>query len=342
MDGVSILGTSTSQGSTARTEMAKDYYKTLGVARNASQDEIQKAYRELARKYHPDMNPDDKTAKKRFQEVQDAFDVLNDSKKREMYDRYGSSFETMGAGGPRGAGWGPGPGGGGDGFNTEDIDFTQFFGDRFGVGPGADLGDIFGQFRRRSGRTQGRPPRGRSRGADMQAEVQIPFTTAITGGEVELDVRRPAGKSPKISVRIPAGIEDGKKIRLRGQGEPGPDGSVGDLLLTVRVASHACFFRRGNHLHVKVPVTLPEAVLGSKIDVPTPRGTVALRVPPGTSGGTKLRVKGHGVAPENGRAGDLLAEIQIVLPDEIDEASQEMIRRMDQHYAQDPRAKLQW
>jgi curved DNA-binding protein len=320
--------------------MAKDYYKTLGVSRNASQDDIQKAYRELARKYHPDMNPGDKTAKKRFQEVQDAFDVLNDSKKREMYDRYGSSFETMGAGGPRGAGWGPG--GGGGGFGAEDIDFTQFFGDRFGVEPGVDLGDIFGQFRRNSGRTQRRPPRGRGRGSDVQAEVEIPFTTAITGGEVELDVRRPAGKSPTIKVQIPAGIEDGKKIRLRGQGEPAPGGAVGDLLLTVRVASHACFRRRGNHLHVKVPVTLPEAALGSKVDVPTPRGTVALRVPPGTSGGTKLRVKGHGVAPQDGQAGDLLAEIQIVLPDEIDEASQEMIRGLDQRYSQDPRENLEW
>jgi len=323
--------------------MAEDYYKTLGVSRNASQDDIQKAYRELARKYHPDMNPGDKTAKKRFQEVQDAFDVLNDSKKREMYDRYGSSFETMGAGGPRGAGWGPGPGGGAGGFGAEDIDFTQFFGDRFGVEPGVDLGDIFGQFRRRSGRAQGRPTRGRGRGADVQAEVQIPFTTAITGGEVELEVRRPGGKSPKITVQIPAGIEDGKKIRLRGQGEPSPgEGAVGDLLITVRVAPHACFRRRGNHLHVQVPVTLAEAALGSKIDVPTPKGTVALRIPAGTSGGTKLRVKGHGVAPENGQAGDLLAEIVIVLPDEIDEASQEMIRGLEERYTQAPRANLEW
>jgi DnaJ-class molecular chaperone len=323
--------------------MATDYYKTLGVSRNASQDEIQKAYRELARKYHPDMNPDDKTAKKRFQEVQTAFDVLGDSKKREMYDRYGSSFETMGAGGPQGAGWGPGAGGGFEGFSAEDVDFSQFFGDRFGGGgPEINLGDIFGQFRRHSAGPQ-RPRRGgRARGADVQAEAQIPFNTAVTGGDVELEVREPGGRSPKINVKIPAGIEDGKKIRLRGQGQPGPGGTAGDLLITVRVAPHPCFQRRGIHLHVKIPVTLPEAALGAKVDVPTPRGTVALRVPPGTSGGTKLRVKGHGVAPKNGQAGDLLAEIQIVLPDDFDEASREVIRGLDERYSENPRANLQW
>ena len=279
--------------------MAKDYYETLGVPRNASQAAIQKAYRELARKYHPDMNPGDKTAKKKFQEVQAAFDVLNDPQKREMYDRYGSAFETMGAGGPRGgAPWGAGPGGG---FGFEDVDLSELFGERVGVGPGGGFGDIFNQFRRAAGSSRSRTAGSRRRGADLHDEVRIPFATSITGGEVRLEVRRPSGKAESIAVKIPAGIEDGKKIRLRGQGQPAPGtGTPGDVLLTVHVAPHPCFQRRGNHLHVKVPVTLPEAVLGAKVDVPTPRGAVSLKVPPGTSSGTKLRIKGHGVVPKDG------------------------------------------
>lgn len=326
--------------------MAQDYYKTLGVRRDASQAEIQKAYRELARKYHPDRNPDDKTAKKKFQEVQAAFDVLNDPQKREMYDRYGSSFETVGAGGPYGGGsWGGSPGTGFTGHGFEDIDFGQFFGERFGTGPGVDLGDIFSQFRHsgtRRRKTTGGTPR---RGADLRSELAIPFATAVTGGEAQIAVNRPSGKVETIKVKIPAGIEDGKKIRLRGQGEPAARGGTpGDILITIRVSPHPCFQRRGNHLHVKVPVTLAEAVLGAKVDVPTPRGTVSLRIPPRTSSGAKLRVKGHGVAPKNGPPGDLLAEIQIVLPREIDPATCEMIRKFDasQVHPEDPRANLRW
>ncbi len=321
--------------------MAEDYYKTLGVRRDASQAEIQKAYRELARKYHPDMNPDDKTAKAKFQQVQKAFDVLNDSEKREMYDRYGSSFETMGAGGPRGgAAWGAGPGGAG----AEAFDFSQFFGERFGEQPAGGFGDIFSQFRRAAGsrarKSATSPPR---RGADLHHELQIPLATSITGGEVQLTLRRGSGKTETITVKIPAGIEGGKKIRLRGQGEPGPRGGTpGDILITIRVAPHPCFQRRGNHLHVQVPVTLAEAALGAKVDLPTPRGIVSLRVPPGSSSGTKLRLKGRGVTPNSGPPGDLLAEIQIVLPKELGEADRQMIEEFGRRHPQDPRAELRW
>jgi DnaJ-class molecular chaperone len=291
------------------------------------------------------MNPDDKTAKKKFQEVQAAFDVLSDPQKREMYDRYGSSFETTGGAGRRGAAWGAGPGEGFGGFRFEDIDLGDLFGGRFGEGPGGpgvDLGDLFGQFARGAGRP-GKRPAGRRRGSDLESEVEIPFATAINGGEIRLDLDRPGHPRGSVAVKIPAGIEDGKKIRLRGQGSPSPaGGEPGDLLLVVRVAPHPCFQRRGNHLHVKLPVRLSEAVLGAKVDVPTPRGTVALKIPPGTSSGAKLRVKGHGVAPQNGPAGDLFAEVQIVLPPKIDESSREMVRRLDQQYAQDPRANLRW
>jgi DnaJ-class molecular chaperone len=328
--------------------MAEDYYKTLGVSREASQAEIQKAYRELARKYHPDMNPDDKTAKKKFQQVQAAFDVLNNPEKREMYDRYGSSFETMGAGGPQGGqAWGAWPGGAGGpgGFNPEDIDFSQFFGERFGQeggGGGGGFGDFFTQFRKAG---SPKAPRGGTarRGADIVHELQIPFNTAILGGEVQLSVERRSGKTETLSVKIPPGIDDGKRIRVRGQGEPAPRrGTPGDILLTVRVAPHPCFQRHGNNLQVKVPLTLGEAAAGAKIDVPTPRGTVALKVPAGTSSGTRLRVKGQGVAPKNGTPGDLFAEIQIVLPKTLSETDRQALREIDGHYPQEPRANLRW
>jgi DnaJ-class molecular chaperone len=323
--------------------MAEDYYKTLGIRRDASQAEIQKAYRELARKYHPDLNPDDKAAKQKFQQIQAAFDVLGDAEKREMYDRYGSSFETWGAGGPQGAHpWSGGFGGGPEGFRVEDIDLSQIFGERPGEPAGSPLGDIFSQFRRSTGGRSRKAARSR-RGDDITHEVQIPFGTAISGGEMQITVRRKTGKTETISVKVPPGIEDGKKIRVRGQGEPGPRrGSPGDILITVRVAPHPCFQRRGSHLLVKVPVTLAEAVLGATVDVPAPRGTVSLRVPPGTSSGTKLRVKGQGAAPRSGPPGDLLAEIQIILPSAIDDEGRKLIRQFGERYAEDPRADLKW
>lgn len=327
--------------------MAEDYYNVLGVPKNASEADIQKAYRDLARKYHPDMNPDDKTAKKKFQKVQAAFDVLNNAEKREMYDRYGSSFETRGGGGePPGAqswGWAPGAGGAGPGgFNPEDVDLSQFLGERFGQEGGGGMGDIFGQFRRAAGKFR-KPGGAQQRSSDLLQEIQIPFATSITGGEVQLSIQRPSGKTETLSVKIPAGIEDGKKIRVRGQGQPAPRGGTpGDILLCVRVQPHPYFHRRGNQLLVRVPVTLGEAVAGAKVDVPTPRETVTLSIPPGTSSGAKLRVKGHGVAPKNGPPGDLLAEIQIVLPKQLSDADRQAIQEIDKRYPQNPRADLRW
>lgn len=312
--------------------MDEDYYKILEVTRDASQADIQRAYRDLARKYHPDMNPDDDQAKERFQRVQQAYDVLGDAEKREMYDRYGSSFHTAG-GGPRGGGpyqYGAPEGGFGD------FDFGQIFGDRDSEG----FADIFRQFT--GGQTQGR--RGRPRkGADLHHAIDIPFQTAIVGGEAAVTVRRPGGKTETISVRIPAGIEDGKKIRLRGQGEASPSGGKpGDILIQIRVAPHPFYCRRGNDLAVTVPVTLAEAALGAKIDVPTPQGTIALTIPPQTSGGRRLRVKGHGVAPAKGPQGDLYAEVRIVMPKQLDDESKRQIREIDERCPTDPRASLLW
>ena len=326
--------------------MAEDYYNTLGVGRDASAADIQKAYRKLARKYHPDLNPDDKTAKTKFQEVQRAFDVLNDPSKRELYDRYGSSFESMGAGagaggGPRGrASWGPGPG-------AEDIDFSELFGQRYGgEDPAGMFGDMFTQFRRGGARGRRAAPQQPVRGADLATELEIPFNTAVVGGQAQISLQRGSGKVETLSVKIPAGIDEGKKIRLRGQGESVPGGTSGDILITIHVAPHPWFTRHGNNLEVRVPVTLAEAALGAKVDVPTPKGTIALRIPAGSSSGKRLRVKGHGVAPREGEPGDLYAEIQIVLPSPLDDECLELIKKLDEHAAsehpQQPRRDLRW
>jgi curved DNA-binding protein len=310
--------------------MAQDYYKTLELNRGASQAEIDKAYARLARKYHPDVNPDDKSAKAKFQEIQSAYDVLKDPKKREMYDRYGSAFEQAAQGGPRGgATWSYNAG-------PEDFDFAQFFG---GEMPGG-MGDIFSQMRRGRGAKRGRTAQA---GADVEAEVEIPFNLAITGGETQLTLTRQSGEAETLTVRIPAGIEDGKKLRLRGRGEAGLNGGPrGNLLVRVRAAPHPFFTRRGDHLYVRLPVTLYEAAAGAKVDVPTPKGTVSLRVPPGSSSGTKLRIKGHGVAVADRAPGDLFAEVQVVLPSSLDDAALAQLKQLDSRYPVEPRRDLRW
>ncbi|MCA9119089.1 MAG: J domain-containing protein [Planctomycetaceae bacterium] len=319
--------------------MEEDYYKILSVGRDASAADIQKAYRKLARKYHPDVNPEDASAKRKFQEIQKAYEVLNDAEKREMYDRYGSSFESMGAGGPGGGTWrthSAGPGG------QAEVDFSQFFGGGAQGGFEGGFGDIFRQF---AGGGGGSPRRARQRprkGADLKHHLDIPFNTAVTGGEARINVKRPDGKVEAISVKIPAGIEDGKTIRLRGQGEQSPNGGpAGDILITVRPAAHPFFRRKGNNLEVDVPVTLAEAGLGAKIDVPTPKGVITLTVPPGTSSGKRLRVKGHGVQSKE-TPGDLYAEIQIVLPSKLDSECEQLIRQIDKKHKMTPRSDLRW
>ncbi|MGE0758379.1 MAG: DnaJ C-terminal domain-containing protein [Pirellulaceae bacterium] len=322
--------------------MDEDFYKVLGINRNATADDIQKAYRKLARKYHPDVNPD-KNAKEKFQQVQRAYDVLNDPEKREMYDRYGSSFESAGAG--------PGPGPGGGGWRTqsgsggfEGFDFTRMFGGGGEAPPfEGPFADIFQQF----AAAQEAPPTrrgGRSRrGADLQHELTVPFHSAVKGGEARLVVRRPTGKEETIDVKIPAGVEDGQVIRLRGQGEAGSrNGTPGDLLIRIHVAPHPLFRRKGLDLELDVPVTVAEAALGAKIDIPTPHGIIALKVPPACSSGKRLRLKGQGIHRRDDTRGDLYAVIQIALPATLDPAAVDLIKRLaaEQPYA--PRTDLKW
>ena len=321
--------------------MADDYYKVLGVARGASEDEIRTAYRELARKHHPDLNPDDKGAKEKFQEVTKAFEVLSDEEKRKQYDQFGPAFESIGGGPGFGGGRGRGNPFGGGGSNVE-FDLNDLFGGGGAAGAGGGFADLFKQF------GGGPQPRGRGaapkqRGDDIAHELTIPFATAITGGEAAISLARSGGKTETLTVKIPAGVDSGRKIRLRGQGNPSPNGGpAGDILLTVQVSPHPVFRRSGTRLDVAVPVTLAEASAGAKVEVPTPKGVITLTVPPGTSSGKRLRVKGHGVDPHGDKPGDLYAEIAIVLPEALSDDDRTALAAVSNRYAQSPRDGLVW
>jgi curved DNA-binding protein len=311
--------------------MPRDYYETLGVKRDATEEEIKKAYRKLARQYHPDRNPGDKQAETKFKEIQDAYDVLSDKTKRAQYDQFGFTGPGAGPGGPGG---GPftfhfGRGGPG-GFNTEDLDpdqaaalFSQLFGNQGGGPGGPDLGDLFGRRGRAGTRTRRPPP-----AQDVEAEVTIPFLTAAQGGPVELSV---GGHT--LTVKIPAGVESGQTLRLAGQAPGG-----GNLLLKLRVEDHPYFRREGKNIVLEVPLSLAEAVLGAKVDVPTLDGTrLTVKVPPGTSSGSRLRLRGKGI-----KGGDQYIEIKVAVPAPKDARSRELIEEFAKLNPQNPRADLPW
>ena len=311
--------------------MSDDHYQILGISRTATSEDIQKAYREMARKYHPDLHPDDDAAKEQFKKVQTAFDVLNDPSKREMYDRYGSSFEGVNAGG---GGWSPQGHQGGFQAGGE-VDLESLFGGGFA--------DLFGGGKRRSSR----PRRSAStQGEDITANIRIPFQLAIDGGKTEVRFDRD-GHSETLSITIPQGLPDGARMRLRGQGRPGSGGgAAGDLLLEVGVEPHPVYRREGDTLAVNLPISLSEALEGAKVDLPTPWGVISLRLPAGTSSGKKLRAAGMGVRHTNGSKGDLIAEVQIVLPDLKNEAESksllDAVKAAELSSPKDPRAAIKW
>ena len=345
-------------------------YDSLGVSKTASADEIKKAYRKLAREYHPDRNPGDKAAEERFKEVQTAYDVLSDPEKRKQYDTFGSN-------GRRG---GPGPGGG---FNVNVGDFD------FG-----DLGDLFGGIFGGAGRARGtRQPRA-ERGPDIEAQVNLSFEDSLRGIETRIPVEvevscrecrgsgaRP-GTSPKIcpecngrgvkaesqglfalsqpcprcrgngtvieqpcaqcrgsgrerrtkryTVKIPAGAKDGTRIRVKGKGEPGANGGPpGDLFVVTRVAESPLYERRGSDLVVEVPVSFADAALGGTVEVPTPEGSVSLKIPAGSDDGKLLRIRGRG-APKlaGGGKGDVLARLRIQVPKRVSKRERELLEEL--------------
>jgi molecular chaperone DnaJ len=360
-----------------------DYYKTLGVDKRASADEIKKAYRKLARSYHPDRNPGDKEAEARFKEISQAHDVLGDPEKRKQYDSGTGPFST-----------GAGPGGGFGGFGNFDFD-------------GASMGDILSNLF--GGSTSGRRVRTKPRaekGADLEAQVSITFDQAVAGAQVPLQVPMHAtcptchgtgakpGTTPKVCprcegrgietqgqgmfsisqpcslcggagtviedpcptchgagavrtvkklrVNIPAGVKDGSRIRLAGKGEPGRSGGPpGDLYLITRVSESPTFKRKGDHLEVEVPLTIPEALRGADVKVPTLSGTKTLRVQPGTQSGTVQRLRGEGPPKLSGKGnGDIHYRFVIDVPDHLSDEQQKAVDELSRTFGEDPRASL--
>jgi len=300
--------------------MAEDYYKTLGVTRGASIEEIQKSYRKLARKYHPDLHADKDDrekdrAKQKFQQVQQAYDVLSDENKRRMYDQMGPDFEKMGGGNPFGGGGNPfGGQGGRNPFGNGEIDLSQLFG-----GGAGGFEQMFG-----GGRGQARQPA--AKGENIEQKITVPFATAVLGGQHQISFDRGNGKHESLTIKIPVGIESGKKIRLKGQGRSGPAGQ-GDLMVTVNVSGHPNYSRSALNLSVTAPISIAEAALGAKIEIPTPHGTISVTVPKGTSSGKSLRLKGMGIKTAS-KSGDLIVHLQISIPPEISDEDSALLEQL--------------
>jgi molecular chaperone DnaJ len=367
--------------------MAKrDYYEVLGVKRSASEQDIKRAYRKLARKYHPDVNPGNKGAESKFKELTEAYEVLSSEDKRRQYDQFGHDGFARAAGGPQ-------PGGGFGGF-----DFSRA---NFGTGGLGDLGDLFSGLFGSSGRAQSAGP---LKGEDLHYSLDIDFIDAVRGTSTELtvqkrspcDVCRGTGAKPgsnlevcpdcggsgrragrglrlviepcprchgngkvsreschdcggrgaafgteRISVKIPGGVDTGSRIRLQGKGEPGRSGGpAGDLYIVTRVRPHPVLERKGDNLHVEVPITISEAALGARIEVPTIDGTTTMRVPPETSSGQVFRLRGKGVPHlKGGGQGDQLVTVKIVAPKNLDVRSQELLREFARLNPGDPRPR---
>jgi molecular chaperone DnaJ len=367
------------------TTVKQDYYELLGVPRKASAKDIRTAFRKLARKYHPDLNPGDKSSEEKFKQLQEAYDVLSDSKKRQMYDQYGFYSDNIPPGGP-----GAGQPGDSEG-QGQDVNF-DFGGFDFGGGSGAAGGgsnfrDLFSQFfssgRGRAGMEPEHEP-----GGDLEYQIEIDFWDAVRGAVKKLTITRldtcetchgtgtiqqAAGKmkfnvpctrcggtgklrtvcktcggegrvrrTETIDVRIPAGVANGGRVRVPGKGNAGTMGAPpGDLYLRVVVKPHEFFERRGNDLYTKIPVTVSEATLGAKVEVPTIDGRSIVRIPPGTNSGKTLRLKEKGVpSARNGARGDQYVEIQVVVPPPTDERVRNLMKELETIAPEDPRKDL--
>lgn len=310
--------------------MAKrDYYEVLGVPRSASEADIRKAYRRLARQYHPDVNKDPDAAKM-FSEATEAYDVLTDPEKRKVYDYLGHEGLAGGAQqaarpdarpGKGHARWSTGPRGGG---------FEEFFGGR-----GFDFGDMFG-----FGGQRAQQP---MRGEDIEYQLTLDFLQAVHGVTTTIQVPRPTGKgdfrNETIKVKIPPGVDDGSRVRVRSKGSPGyRGGAAGDLYIVTRVQEHPVFRRQGLDVYVDLPVSVSEALLGGSVEVPSLDGPATVKVPAGTSSGTRLRLKGKGIRDAKSKAvGDEYAVVKIVVPRTLSPRGQELARQLAETDPYDPR-----
>ncbi len=379
------------------TTAKQDYYELLGVPRKASAKDIRTAFRKLARKYHPDLNPGDKSAEEKFKQLQEAYDVLSDSKKRQMYDQYGFYSDNLPPGGPGNAG-----GQGGEQDVNFDFDGFDFGGGSGAAGGGSSFRDLFSQFFT-GGRGGSAMEPEHEPGGDLEYQIEIGFWDAVRGAVKKLSItpldtcetchgtgavgtpqtctvcggtgtiRQSAGKmkfnvpctrcggtgklrtvcktcggegrvrrSETIEVRIPAGVANGARVRVPGKGNAGTMGAPpGDLYLRVVVKPHEFFERRGDDLYTKIPVTVSEATLGAKIEVPTIDGRSLVRIPPGTNSGKTLRLKEKGVpSARNGARGDQYVEIQVVVPPPTDERVRNLMKELETVAPEDPRKDL--
>lgn len=389
---------------------SKDYYETLNVPKTASADEIRKSYRKLARKYHPDLNPGDKSAEDRFKTVQEAYDVLSDDKKRSVYDQVGFYSDNMAQGGGPGSGGGGPQGSGRPNMDFNGFDFSDFArqqgearSDARQSENGGAFRDLFSQFFR-GGESGGAPELEPEKGSDLEYAVSIDFWQAIRGTQAKLDVTRHevcptcqgsgqantgsvtcpqcngsgnvtqmAGamkfnltcprcngkgrlrnacptchgdgriaKTEVVDVRIPPGAQDGSRLRVPGKGNAGTHGApAGDLYITTRVEEHPFFKREGDQINIRVPVTVSEAGLGAKIEVPTIDGRALLKIPPGTQNAQKFRLREKGVFnARKDQRGDQIVEVSIQAPKVQDERTKEILRELAQLHPEDPRAAL--
>lgn len=306
--------------------MARDFYETLGVQRTATDAEIKRAFRTMAKKLHPDRNPGDAAAEARFKEASQAYDVLSDGKKRALYDQYGEvglkdgfdpSYARAGAAGAGG------------------FDFGDMFGGRAAAGgPGFSFNfeDLFSQ-------QQQAPSRGRARAKDLEASVSVGFLEALRGHETEVIFTPPGSSIPKrLKVRIPPGTRDDTRMRLKGQGGRTRSG-VGDLMLRVRVGTHPQLWFEGDDLHMRVPITPMEAYEGAKVEISALGGSVQFGVPAGAQSGAKLRLRGKGGALKDGQA-DLIVHLEVRLPKKRSERLEALMRELQEEFEDDVRAVL--
>ncbi|MBI5560146.1 MAG: DnaJ domain-containing protein [Deltaproteobacteria bacterium] len=291
----------------------KDYYGILGVGKDATEEEIKKTYRNLAKKYHPDLHPNDKQAESRFKEINEAYGVLSNPQKRREYDMGGRViFEGM-----------PGR----EGAPPGGFDFSDF---ESGLG---GMEDIFSEF---FGGRRGHIPR---KGGDIEYSLSIDFLHAVKGTDVELTVRRD-GATEKVKARVPPGISDGQRVRVAGRGNPGVSGGpAGDLYITVGVKPHPYFRREKNDIYVEVPVTVQEAAFGADVEVPTIEGKTKIKIPAGVQGGQKLRLRGKGVPSPQG-AGDEYVIIRITVPKKVDKRTKELLEELEKINPYHPREDL--
>ena len=309
----------------------KDYYDILGVKKTATADEIKKAYRGLAKKFHPDKNKGNKDAENKFKEMSEAYAVLSDQEKREQYDRLGKEAFRSG-GGPNPFQGGANPFGAG-------FDFSQFTGGgararggRRTAGGAGGFTDIFSDL---FGGGGGFEP-GPERGPDLEAELTIDFRDAILGTTMDLTIN---GKP--VKVKIPEGMSDGQRIRLRGKGAPGSSGGpAGDLNVLIHIRAHPLFERRGDDIYIDLPIKVGEAIRGGEVEVPTIHGPVRARIPAGTQGGQTFRIRGKGVKKKGGTHGDHYYRVQITAPKSTAAEVLAAADTIDAAYGEDPRAKL--